>query len=113
MAQKIIHQLVDDIDNTVLEPGEGETVLFAVDGRRYEIDLTKQNAATLRDTLAPYIRAGRKVGGATKSTRPTASTSRRRRSDLVELRAWARENGYTVSDRGRVPAEVEAAYDAR
>jgi len=111
MAHKIIHQLVDDIDNTVLDPGEGETVLFAIDGRQYEIDLSDQNAAALRDALAPYLQAGRKIGGPAASARRAASTGRR--SDLAELRAWARENGYTVSDRGRIPAEIEAAYDAR
>jgi hypothetical protein len=30
--------------------------------------------------------------------------------DNAEIRAWARENGYTVSDRGRVPATIVAAY---
>ena len=44
MARKIIHQLVDDLDDTVLEPGEGETVLFALDGKSYEIDLSADNA---------------------------------------------------------------------
>lgn len=28
----------------------------------------------------------------------------------AELRAWARENGITVGDRGRVPATVHAAF---
>jgi hypothetical protein len=28
------------------------------------------------------------------------------------VRAWARDNGYVVSDRGRIPLEVQAAYDA-
>lgn len=71
------------------------------------MDLANQNAAALRDALAPYIQAGRKLGGAASSKRPAS-----RRDDLAEVRAWARENGYTVSDRGRVPAEVEAAHDA-
>ncbi|WP_433673813.1 histone-like nucleoid-structuring protein Lsr2 [Microbacterium gorillae] len=109
MAKKIIHQLVDDLDNTVLEPGEGETVLFAVDGRQYEIDLTVENAAILRGAFAPYIQAGRKISGGTKLTRSTGT----RRNDLAAVRAWARENGYTVSDRGRIPAHIEAEFDAR
>jgi len=31
--------------------------------------------------------------------------------DLTAVRQWARDNGYAVSDRGRVPNSVLAAYD--
>ncbi|WP_294981886.1 Lsr2 family protein, partial [uncultured Microbacterium sp.] len=61
MARKIVHQLVDDLDGTVLEVGDGETVLFSLDGTAYEIDLTTDNAAALRDALAPYVAAARSV----------------------------------------------------
>lgn len=27
------------------------------------------------------------------------------------IRVWARENGWTVSDRGRIPDEVRRAYE--
>ena len=111
MARKIVHQLVDDIDGTVLEPGEGETVLFAVDGKSYEIDLTEANAAALRDALAPYIAAGRRAGGSATTSAPR---QRRRggQKDYGPVREWAKANGYTVSERGRVPAAVLEAYEA-
>lgn len=111
MARKIVHQLVDDIDGTVLEPGEGETVLFALDGKSYEIDLTADNAAKLRDALAPFISAGRRAGGSAASSAPK---NRRRtgQTDYGPVREWAKANGYTVSERGRVPANVLAAYEA-
>jgi len=111
MARKIVHQLVDDIDGTVLEPGEGETVLFALDGKSYEIDLTAANAARLRDALAPFISAGRRAGGSAASSAPK---NRRRtgQTDYGPVREWAKANGYTVSERGRVPANVLAAYEA-
>ncbi len=121
MARRIVHQLVDDLDGTVLEVGAGETVLFSLDGTAYEIDLTDENAAALRAALAPFIAAARSV-----SARSTASAPRRgssggggrapqRRSgqrDYGPIRAWASANGYTVSERGRVPASVLEAYDA-
>ena len=45
MAQKVEVLLVDDIDG-----GEAdETVSFSIDGTSYEIDLSKKNAAKLRD----------------------------------------------------------------
>ena len=61
VARKVIRQLVDDIDGSVLEPGEGETVLFALEGKSYEIDLNDSDAAALREAFAPFIEAGRRT----------------------------------------------------
>lgn len=107
MAQKIIYQLVDDLDGQVLNPGEGETVRFAVDGKSYEIDLSGAHAEQLRAALQPFISAGRRVGAAPKPGR------RRSSGDLDAVRAWARENGLSVSDRGRVPRQVMEQYAQR
>lgn len=104
MAQKVNIVLVDDIDGS----DAAETVSFGLDGTGYEIDLNDKNAASLRDALAGYVGHARKVSNArgrkTKST--TSGPSAR------ELRDWARSNGYQVSDRGRVPAEVRDAFEA-
>ena len=81
MARKIVHQLVDDLDGTVLEPGEGETVLFSLDGAAYEIDLTDKNAVTLRTVLAPYITARRHTSTTKGGPRPTGP-SRGMASDI-------------------------------
>lgn len=113
MARRIVHQLVDDLDGTVLEVGEGETVLFSLDGTAYEIDLTDDNAAALRDALAPYVTAGRSVS--TRSAPASAGRRQQKRTgqrDYAPVREWAAQNGYTVSERGRVPAAVLEAYDA-
>lgn len=117
MARRIVHQLVDDLDGTVLEVGEGETVLFSLDGVAYEIDLTAGNAAALRDALAPYVDAGRSVSsrGAGSSGGSAAGGRKRRRSgqqDYSAVREWAKKNGHQVSERGRVPASVLEAYEA-
>jgi len=101
MAQKVHVLLVDDLDGSTA----AETVSFALDGAKYEIDLTAAHAADLRATLAPWIKAGRKT-----STR----TSGRGRSggDVSKIRMWAKAHGYTVSERGRIPANVRDAYNA-
>lgn len=115
MARKIVHQLVDDIDGTVLEPGEGETVLFSLDGVAYEIDLTEQNAAALRDGLSRYVAAARPISAPRSSGGGGSAGPKRRRTgqqDFSVVRQWAKENGYEVSERGRVPASVLEAYDA-
>jgi hypothetical protein len=111
VAQKVQVILTDDVDG-----GEAdETVQFALDGVSYEIDLSEDNAEALREALAPYVEAARRVGG--RSTRRTSAPKAparpaSERVDLSDVRAWARENGYQVSDRGRVSSEVRAAYEA-
>ncbi|WP_295012223.1 Lsr2 family protein [uncultured Microbacterium sp.] len=112
MARKIVHQLVDDIDGSVLDAGEGETVHFSLDGSAYEIDLTETHAEALRSALAPYISAGRRTQrGAT--ARPSSAAKRPNRNpETASIRAWAGENGYKLSGRGRIPADVIEAYHA-
>ncbi|GAA3629811.1 Lsr2 family protein [Microbacterium awajiense] len=114
MARRIVHQLVDDLDGTILEIGAGETVLFSLDGTAYEIDLTDANAAALRDALAPYVSAGRTISSSRSSGGSSAPRKRRRsgQQDYSGVREWANENGYKVSERGRIPASVLEAYEA-
>jgi nucleoid-associated protein Lsr2 len=106
VAQRVHIVLEDDLDGSSAD----ETVLFGLDGASYEIDLSKKNAAKLRDALAAYVGAGRRV-----SARTSRRSSRGRGASgpsASEVREWARSHGYEVSDRGRVPADVRAAYDA-
>jgi hypothetical protein len=111
MAQKVQVILVDDVDG-----GEAdETVSFALDGISYEIDVSAPNAEAIREALAPWVGHARRIGGrAAGRGRSSAPKSRpaAERTDLSDVRAWARENGFQVSDRGRVSSEVRAAYEA-
>lgn len=103
MAQKVRVLLIDDVDGT----DAVETVTFGLDGVTYEIDLNEKNAAKLRDDLATWVGHGRRSGGRKKTGRSAAAGG----SSAAKIRTWARENGYQVSDRGRVPAEVREAYE--
>lgn len=94
MAQKIETVLVDDLDG---EPA-AETVHFGLDGRHYELDLTKDHAKQLRAELKAYVRGARPVA----PPRP--------KPEAAQIRAWARQNGYEVSDRGRIHRDVIQAY---
>ena len=107
MAQKIQIILEDDIDG-----GEAsETILFGLDGVEYEIDLSDENAAQMRDALASWVGRARRTGGRRKQGSASTGSVRGKRDDLDAVRAWARENGYQVSDRGRVAGDVLKAYD--
>ncbi|PPF44846.1 hypothetical protein C5B85_08880 [Pseudoclavibacter sp. AY1F1] len=108
MARKVIYQLIDDIDQTELAEGEGETVSFGLDGKSYEIDLNSKNATKLRSQLNRYVEAARQAKPATTGT---TSTNARKRPDLAQIRAWARENGHQVSERGRVASEIIKRYE--
>ncbi|MEV5316953.1 Lsr2 family protein [Streptomyces sp. NPDC052687] len=106
MAQKVQVLLVDDLDG-----GEAdETVTFALDGKTYEIDLTTANADKLRSLLEPYVKSGRRTGGRS-SGRGKARSASTGSQDTAAIRAWAKENGYEVNDRGRVPASIREAYE--
>lgn len=112
MAQKVQVLLVDDIDGGTAD----ETVTFGLDGVTYEIDLTSDNAAKLRDAFAEWVGHARKVSGraSSRSTgRSSSSSSSRsaRSNEAQEIREWAKANGHQVSERGRISAEVKKAYD--
>ena len=87
------------------------TVRFTYDGVEMEIDLNTKNKNAMAKALKPYIDAGRKVR-ATRAKRTSAASAPGRRSDLGEIRDWAKASGMQVSDRGRIAADVVAAYDA-
>lgn len=104
MAQRVQIILEDDLDG-----GDAtETVTFGLDGVNYEIDLNDKNAAALRDALAGYVGAGRRVSG--RKSSGGASGSRSSSGDLTKIREWARANGHEVSDRGRISQKVRDAY---
>ncbi|GAA2734868.1 Lsr2 family protein [Pedococcus aerophilus] len=107
MAQRVNIVLEDDIDGSPAD----ETVTFALDGVSYEIDLTTANATALREALAPYVGHGRRSGGRRSSGAKSAPRSTGGKKDLTDVREWARNNGHKVSERGRISAEVQAAYD--
>ena len=111
MAQKITTLFIDDIDGGAAEG----TVRFALDGTEYEIDLNAKHSEELRSALGKYVTHARKVGGtARRAGRAAGRAGRGVGSTLntTEIRNWARENGYDIKDRGRVPADLVAKYQA-
>jgi len=110
MAQEVFVSLTDDLDGS----GADETIMFALDGAGYEIDLNAKNAAALRRALDKYIANARKSPGPTagRRGRPSARRGGNAGPDPKAVRLWAQESGLEISTRGRVPAEIIAAYRA-
>lgn len=101
---RVVH--IDDVDGS-----EGASpVEFSIGSDAYTIDLTEDNEQALREALAPFIEKAEKItrrrGGANTRTAP-------KRSNNTAIREWARENGYDVSSRGRIAADIVEAYEAR
>jgi hypothetical protein len=110
MAARTVVHLIDDVDGGKAD----ETVSFAIDGVDYAIDLSHGNADGLRKVLAEFVQAGRRVGG--RSARGAAARTQVRpggdRAQNQAIREWARRNGHQVSERGRIPAELIAQFQA-
>jgi hypothetical protein len=96
----------DDIDGSEAEG----TVTFAFDGVDYELDLSARNRDQLLKAFGPYVEAGRKISARSSSRRPAMPAAKRH--DQSAVREWARAQGMKVSDRGRIPADVLAQYEA-
>jgi hypothetical protein len=126
VAQKTIVTLIDDL--TGEEAEDISTVEFALEGVTYEIDLADDNAAKLRDNLARYVAAARKTSARRPSARDAGRSAGRgagngngsggvarsgyNRDTLRAIREWAKQNGHSVNERGRLPLTVLNAWEA-
>jgi len=109
VAQKVSVTFACDYDSKEIPSGEHLTRSFSLDGRDYEIDLCERHSQKFDETMRRFADRARKVSSKVgKSKRRT--TAHRRRS--AEIRAWAKRSGMEVSDRGRIPTQVIAKYEA-
>jgi hypothetical protein len=101
----------DDFDN---ELEASETITYALDGTTYEVDLSGKNAKRLRGELEKWIEVSRKVSGPSGPRRAVRSgiSGDGAGLPLAEIRAWAKDNGFEVPDRGRVSAAIVRAWKA-
>jgi hypothetical protein len=108
VAQKVQIHLEDDLDGGPAD----DTPTFALDGKEYGVDLSTTNAEKLREALRPFMTAARKAptgtGGRRKRTTGTTAPS----TETAKIRAWAKEHGHQVSDRGRIHQSIKDAYYA-
>jgi hypothetical protein len=105
VAQKVTVVLEDDLTGGPAK----HTIRFAFEGTDYEIDLNAKNAATFSKQLAPYLEHARRAGRAQTRRAGRTAAGRQRPGDI---RAWAKEHGLAVSERGRIPARVVEQYNA-
>ena len=108
MAKQTTVTVTDDLDGSA----NAKEVTFSLNGESWTIDLSAKNRTALEKALKPFIAKATKQG----RRRPIASVKKTARpaprTDLAAMRDWAKSNGHQVSDRGRISAAVQQAYDA-
>jgi hypothetical protein len=105
MATRTIVTLEDDLEGGPAK----ETLQFRLGNAEYEIDLNVKNAGKFRAQMAPFVDHARKVGAGGRNRAARPASTRQRSADI---RAWAREHGIDVSDRGRIPGDVIERYES-
>jgi hypothetical protein len=108
MAQKTVVTVVCDLPHDG-EIGGNETVSFAFDGTSYEIDVCSAHAKELHDTFSGFAEHSRRVSASGRRRKVRTGPGREHSS---EIRAWARQRGHKVSERGRIPAAIITEYEA-
>ena len=98
--------VTDDLDGSP----DAETVMFGLDGVTYEIDLSADNKARLERDFAPYVEAGRRMSRSRNRSSQVRAAGPR--IDRAAVRAWAKENGLPVSERGRISTDLLSQYEA-
>jgi Lsr2 len=111
MAQKVQITLLCDLDDGSEEAAE--TLHFSLADTAYEVDVCGKHAQQIRDGLQPFVARARKTSAA------SSNSSRRRqgrpaggRDQTAGIRAWAKDQGIQVNDRGRIPTSVVKEYEA-
>lgn len=106
MTQKVTVSLRDDLDGSPA----AETVRFALAGSEFEIDLSERNARRFRQQINPFVERARRAARSAKARPASRSVASRQRT--AGIRAWARQHGMTISERGRIPSRVIEEYQA-
>ena len=117
MAKKIVVEYVDDLDGTSLASDDVHTVEWSWRGVDYVIDTSATNLDKIENGKVPFakvLKSSTRRGGrrspAQKRRTAESNNAAAGISERALIRAWAREQGYLVGDRGRLSAEIVAAY---
>jgi uncharacterized membrane protein len=108
MAKIEIVTLTDSLDERIQTGVETRQFFNPLTGEKLEIELGEANWKHFQNHLSKldkYIDVARAV------ELPKIPKSVGSKSDLTVVREWAKANGFTVGDRGRISATIFEAYD--
>jgi hypothetical protein len=110
MATQTVTTLVDDIDGS---SDDVVTCAFGLGDAHFEIDLNAAHREELESVLAKFVAAGRQMHRETHAAaRRSTKSERTDREQTHAIRPWAKDNGYEVSERGRISRTVVEAFEA-
>jgi hypothetical protein len=110
VAQRVSVTYACDYDDKEIPEGQQRSLAFGIDGRDYEIDLCKKHSDRFGGLISKFTQHARRPAqkGAPKRKRRTAAN----RQHSAEIRAWAKDQGMEVNDRGRIPGSVLTAFES-
>ena len=108
MAQKVQVMLLCDLDDGNVDAEE--TLQFSVDNTTYEVDVCAKHAQQIREGLEPFVTHGRKISASSSNRRRQRTGAGRQ--ETANVRAWAKDQGIHINERGRIPASVVREYEA-
>jgi hypothetical protein len=107
VTKNSVRLLVDDLDGSAAD----ETVVFGLEGESFAIELNAEHALQLRESLALFVRHGRRIGG--RST-PLSNTVRVRALHAKaydnRVREWARATGAVMGDDEPISTDLWIKY---
>jgi hypothetical protein len=123
--QIVVYAYSCDVCGNKIVPDVGDDceVKFWHEGISYDMDLCADHRSEFDEAmlsidalLERFVKVARKGASTQRHRRPAptnvgAAGVRRSRAELDEIRLWARRNGHTVADRGRVSSSVIVAFE--
>lgn len=111
MAQKTHVTMVDDVTGEEIKEGDDKTISVGWDGRLYQLDVSGDTYAAMKEYFDDVLQNARVVRGRTTHSDPAAPQKRAHAERVSRIRAWAREQGMEIADRGRLQKDVVEAYE--
>lgn len=105
-----------DYDKKDIPEGEHQTRELTIDGNAREIDFCAKHGAMFDKAIERYMTMGRVLQPIRRAPVARAalrgpSRTKARREASATARIWARDNGYQVSDRGRIPQSILTRFE--
>ncbi len=112
MAQRIVTTHVDDLTGLALSEEDRKVVNLALNGKSWTLDVSPESLSTITDTIGKWTAYAQPATTSPSRPRTSTGTAADRRAQLKAIREWAKAQGMAVNERGRISAEVEAAFTA-
>ncbi|WP_030167382.1 MULTISPECIES: Lsr2 family protein [Actinomycetes] len=118
MAKKTVVEFIDDLDGKPIEIDELNTIEWSWRGVDYVVDTSTANLEKIENGKVPVTTllnkstgvSGRRRSGTAKRSAAGSNGAAGDVGERAAIRAWARDRGYDVGDRGRISARIVAAY---